>query len=112
MLQQAKSIRVATKTRRRSIEGKFNSLADRWERETSSLSSPARKAAHPAYQEIIKMGPSAVPLILNRMKSKGGHWFWALSKLTGESPIPRESHGRISEVRKAWLQWGRERGHC
>ena len=95
-----------------SLEEDFNLLATQWERETSLLSSPRSKAEHPAYQAIIQIGDKAIPLILNRMQERGGHWFWALSKLTGVSPIPQESHGRISEMRDAWLAWGRERGYC
>jgi hypothetical protein len=90
----------------------FNVLAEQWERETSHLSSPSRKAVHPAYQAIIRMGADVVPLILQRMKKRGGHWFWALSALTGENPIPKTSHGAISEMRDAWLAWGREREYC
>jgi len=93
-------------------EDEFNLWADMWERETSLLSSPKKKAEHPAYQAIIQMGDNAIPLILDRMRSTGGHWYWALTALTGISPIPQGSHGIMSEMRDAWLAWGRERGYC
>lgn len=98
------------------LEKQFTSLADQWERETSPLSSPTRKAAHPAYREIVNLGKAApelvAPLILRRMKRRGGHWFWALSEITRDNPIPPEAHGNVAAMREAWLQWGSERGYC
>ena len=94
------------------IRGQFDALADQWERETSILSSPSRKAAHPSHQAIIAMGPAVVPLILRRMKQQGGHWFLALAQLTGEDPIPSALHGHVCDMREAWLQWGNKRGYC
>jgi hypothetical protein len=89
----------------------FNVLADRWEQETTILSSPKAKSFHPCYQEIIKMGKRAVPMILRRMADRGGHWFWALSELTGENPIPATAKGDIAAMREAWLKWGKAHGH-
>jgi hypothetical protein len=94
------------------LQEQFNSLADRWEQETSQLSSPSRKAQHPAHQAIIEMGPLVVPLILRRMDRQGGHWFWALTQLAGENPIPPAMHGKIADMRAAWVQWGTKRGYC
>ena len=92
---------------------RFDLLADQWEAETSLLSSPTRAMLHPAFQEIISMGDTiAVPLILQRMKKRGGHWFWALSRLTGKNPIPKESHGHIATMQNAWIAWGNKRGYC
>ena len=39
------------------IANRFEELASLWERETSMLSSPTRKASHPAYRAIVAMGP-------------------------------------------------------
>ena len=55
------------------------------------------------------MGPTALPLILERLDSKGGHWFWALQHISGEDPISPEDAGNYEKMREAWLQWGRER---
>ena len=57
---------------------RFEALADRWREETFFLSRSDLKNAHPALQEIISMGPPMVPLILERMRYQGGHWFEAL----------------------------------
>ena len=51
---------------------RFQELADRWQEETVFLSNSGRKNAHPAHQEIISMGEPVVPLILERMRSRGG----------------------------------------
>lgn len=90
---------------------RFLTLKAKWEAETAMLSSTTEISMHPAYQQIIGMGPSAVPLILSEMKKELGHWFWALKSITGEDPVPPEQRGRIKEMTKAWLRWGRENGY-
>src|SRR5437879_2039219 len=69
-------------TRRR-----FEALSSRWHNETALLSSISEKAMHPAYQAIIGIGREAVPHILHELQKQPGHWFWALSAITGENPI-------------------------
>lgn len=90
---------------------KFLRLKAQWEAETAMLSSTTEISMHPAYQEIIGMGPSAIPLILSDMKKELGHWFWALKAITGEDPVSPEQRGRIKEMTEAWLRWGREKGY-
>ena len=90
---------------------RFQELADRWQEETVFLSNSGRKNAHPAQQEIISMGEPVVPLILERMRSRGGHWFEALQQITGARPVPPESQGRIKEMTQAWLEWGERNGY-
>jgi uncharacterized membrane protein YhaH (DUF805 family) len=57
------------------------------------------------------MGEEAIPLILRRMRDRGGHWFWALSLLAQVDPVPQESRGKIAAMRSAWIQWGYKRGY-
>ena len=90
---------------------RFNKLADQWQEETVFLSNSDRKNAHPGLQEIISMGQPVVPLILERMRSQGGHWFEALQQITGARPVPPESRGRIKEMTQAWLDWGELNGY-
>ena len=90
---------------------RFEALADEWERDTVLLSSSTQAARHPAHQEIISMGEAAVPLILRRMESQGGHWFHALHTITGARPVPPESRGRIREMTEVWLDWGERNGY-
>jgi hypothetical protein len=68
-------------------------------------------ASHPAYQEIIGMGQKVVPLLLTELKRKPDFWFVALREITGENPVPPESAGRIEEMARAWLKWGRSKGY-
>jgi hypothetical protein len=90
-------------------QAKFNRLALQWARETRHVSSVTKLSLHPAYQQIIGMGPAAVPLILQRLMNSGGHWLWALNAITGEDPPPTDA--TFDEAVQAWLTWGRERGH-
>ena len=87
---------------------RFFNLKDEWEADTVVLSSITEICIHPAYQQIIGMGPMAIPLILNEMSQKQGHWFWALKAITGEDPVFPEQRGRMMEMTEAWLQWGSE----
>ena len=91
---------------------KFQKLAEQWEEETFFLSRSDRAIAHPVHQEIINLGQPAVPLILERMRSQGGHWFEALEQITGEDPVSPADYGNIAAMQNSWLQWGEDRGHA
>lgn len=90
---------------------RFLSLKKEWEDNTAHLSSVTEIAMHPAYQKIIGMGPVAIPLILEEMKKKPGHWFWALKSITGEDPVLPEKRGKIKQMTEAWREWGRKQGY-
>ncbi len=94
----------------RQLEQLFARLAAEWKQETRYLSSTTAIATHPAYQRIIGLGPQVIPLILADLKQEPSHWFWALSALTGENPVPAADQGRISAMTAAWLQWGIDTG--
>jgi len=89
---------------------RFSDLADEWRRDTAPLSSVARMALHPAYQEVIGMGQAALPMILAELAREPGHWFWALRAITGENPVTEEDAGDLLRMRDAWIRLGRERG--
>lgn len=90
---------------------KFCKLKKRWESDTAYLSSVSEIVLHSSYQQIIGIGKEAIPLILNEMVKKPGHWFWALNAITGVNPISQEKEGKIKEMTKAWLNWGRQEGY-
>jgi hypothetical protein len=92
-----------------SEDEEFEELARTWERETAIESFPHRKAMHPAYQQILAMGPDVVPLVLRRLERRPGHWFWALRFLTREDPAKGVDNMR--EARMAWIAWGRRHGY-
>lgn len=84
---------------------KFYELKSRWEEETAVLSSIADISMHPAYQQIIGMGPAALPMIMRELIMAPQHWFWALKAISGEDPVPAEKRGRLADMAQAWLIW-------
>ncbi len=93
------------------LKEQFEKLADEWREETKYLSFTQQIAMHSAYQRIIGLGESAIPLILEELSNFGGHWYWALNSITGENPVKKEDRGNISLTKKAWLEWGTEQGY-
>lgn len=90
----------------RNHEERFRELADQWKRERDHYSSSTTTiASHPAYQEIIRIGKEAVPLIIAELKKHPDHWFTALHQITGAGPVPEESRGNLKEIAKAWIEW-------
>ncbi len=93
------------------IRDKFLLLAGIWSFERSNVSSFRKdRLSHPAYQEIIKMGMVVVPFILKDLDDRLDDWFDALEHIAGENPVPKESYGKLSEMRTIWQLWGEERG--
>lgn len=88
---------------------KFRKLADQWRKDTRHISSLSKLSMHPAYQKIIGMGYDALPLILNELKEKGGHWLWALHAITDEDPAPEGATFRGAVA--AWIAWGKTEGY-
>ena len=89
------------------LEPTFERLAAQWRDETEHFSFVARRLQHPAYQQILQLGPDVVPLILREMQQRPDQWFAALRQLTGEDPVPPGS--TVSNAVDAWLSWGKER---
>lgn len=89
----------------------FERLADEWVRERPRGVDLHFTTEHPAYQQIIAMGPPAVPWLLQRLAERPDHWFPALYRITGARPVPPESRGRFREMTAAWLEWGRQQGY-
>lgn len=92
------------------LETRFRQLARKWINETEYLSSAARMAEHPTYQEIIQLGQPAVPLLLAELRRRPDFWFAALRAITGENPVPPQSAGKVKDMAAAWLAWGQAKG--
>jgi hypothetical protein len=95
-------------------EAKFDRLTQEWRAAAGVHSSVMKIAMHPAYQQMIGMGATALPFIFARLLSEPDepdHWFWALASISAENPVPKESRGRIAEMARAWLFWGEEKGY-
>ncbi len=93
------------------LEQTFNSLVKQWKEDTINLSSMQKMVLHPAYQQIIGLGPKAISLILNELKNEPDFWFWALRALARANPVTDNMAGDISTMTRVWLEWGREHGY-
>ena len=92
------------------LAARFRELAERWERETWMLSNTDQALAHPAHKAIVRLGDQAVPLILERMQTRGGRWYHALHAITKANPVHPADHGNVAAIQHAWLRWGRDHG--
>lgn len=92
------------------LRRRFRELADRWCEETEFHSTISARYLHPAYQEVIGMGPDALPLLLEDLAASRSDWFWALRAISGENPVPSEERGQINRMTERWLSWGHEHG--
>lgn len=85
------------------VEVRFANLRDQWTRETATVSSARKIVMHAAYQQIIGLGPQAVPLIIDELRREPGHWFWALTCIVGED------HGAgatdLATAAGLWIDW-------
>jgi hypothetical protein len=93
------------------VEDRFRRLAPIWLAETAYVSSSSDLVAHPAFQEIVGMGPAVIPLLLRELEHCTGHWHRALRRLTGADPVPAADRGNIEKAVEAWQRWGREYGY-
>src|SRR5207247_93743 len=93
------------------VESKFRKLSERWKSETCFLSSMSEAAAHPAYQEIIRLGQDVVPFLLRDMEVNHTHWFAALRAITSANPVPAGAAGNIPKMVEAWLSWAKDNGY-
>ena len=85
------------------LEQRFDELVEQWVRVRRGAS--VRVHEHPAYGEILAMGPAVIPLILRHWRDHGWHWQRLLRELTGEDPVPAGEHDRWW-TRELWLKWG------
>lgn len=91
------------------LEKRFRELAEKWERETGSLSSVTKRVMHPSYQAIVGMGEQVVPILLRDLQDNRRDWFWALSAITQENPVDRSDAGRVDKMISAWIAWGKKK---
>lgn len=90
---------------------RFLTLKNAWEAETTFLSTARDICLNSNYQQIVGMGPVAIPLILNEMQRNMGHWFWALNAITGEDPVRFSHKGNMEAMTNDWLAWGKSQGY-
>lgn len=93
------------------LREKFTQLATQWIQDIEGMSSTVEMTKHPAYQEIINMGQSVVPLLLEDLRLNPLYWLPALRQITQENPVKPEQKGKIKQMAEAWLNWGKQKGY-
>jgi hypothetical protein len=93
------------------VEKKFIRLRDQWKANRGHHSDTVSLVIHPAYQQIIGMGPEVIPLLLRELATAPDRWYWALRAITCEDPVPPEARGNSKAMAQAWLKWGKEQGY-
>ncbi|MBP0019524.1 MAG: STAS-like domain-containing protein [Cyanobacteria bacterium SBLK] len=100
-----------TQIKSEEIRKKFIDLASQWTQEVEGLSSTVEMAKHPLYQEIIEMGETVIPLLLEDLQQNPLYWLSALRQITQGNPILPEQRGKVKQMAEAWLNWGRQKGY-
>lgn len=93
------------------VRDRFTRLAAQWKAESVHMSNVAQMALLKSYQSIIGMGDSAIPLLLEELQREPDQWFWALEAITLENPVSPTAGGKVDEMARAWVDWGRHRGY-
>ena len=88
------------------LHTRFMKLAREWSRGTEKHSNLTKIVAHPAYLQIIGMGPEVIPEIIKLLKKGPDHWFVALQALT-QGQDPAEGTETMQGAAKAWIKWVR-----
>jgi len=86
----------------------FRGLANEWRRDTGHMSLMSQRVNHPAYKRILRMGNAAVPLILEELQRRPGHWFHALITLADDNPVPPDFNGTVEDAAALWIAWGQD----
>ena len=94
-----------------SVEKSFRQLAESWNAAVAYQSSTTIRNSHPAYREIIALGPIVIPLLLADMETNHSHWFCALREITGANPVSETIAGNVPKMVQAWLAWAKENGY-
>jgi hypothetical protein len=94
-------------SKRTALRQRFRELAEQWKSECLLTSSTEEMAMHPAYQQIIGIGPDAIPILLEEMQRKPDHWSWALRAISGDNPVKPEHRGKLALIAQDWIEWGK-----
>lgn len=102
------------------VSRKFKLLAQQWRNERGSMSAIDDMSMLPSYQNIIGMGPEALPLILAELRAEGDdpdQWFWALISIAEANDlnapqVAPEDQGNFKKLADAWLAWSEAQGYA
>jgi hypothetical protein len=94
------------------LEQRVQRLLATWREETAVISSSTVLNSHPAYRELIAIGPPVLPYLFRDMEQTyDGHLSRALAEITGARPVQPGEGGKIRLVAERWLNWARENGY-
>lgn len=97
------------------LRATFKHLCEQWGRERMFLSSTTEMVGCPSYGRIVEMGWGVLPLIFEQLQLEGdnpGHWYLALSEITGADPVAEGDYGYMDRIASAWLGWADENGYA
>jgi len=94
------------------VEQRVRRLLATWREETAVISSSTVLVSHPAYRELIALGPAALPYLFRDLEqTRDGHLSGALAEITEAQPVAPGEGGKIRLVAERWLNWARENGY-
>jgi len=82
---------------------RFQSLYEKWERDTRFLSSVDDVIDHDAFKAIVSMSENAVPFILEEISSTPSNLVWALNFIY-QRKISNNPETTIPEACKLWVR--------
>lgn len=80
-------------------------MVARWRAETYYLSSVTAKSEHSAFREIVEMGESAIPWIVEELRRNQDFLFLALHLIVKDDPTSVGAKGNPHKLIEEWLQW-------
>lgn len=93
-----------------SVDESFLELKQQLKSGTEFLSSTNAIAMHPAYQRIVGLGQTVVPLLIRDVEAGAAQWFWALKAITGVDPVDPKHRGNRQLMASDWLLWAKDEG--
>ncbi|GAA2127565.1 hypothetical protein [Nocardioides bigeumensis] len=85
------------------VFAQFSDLRDEWLAATEMVSNVQQMTMHPAYQQMIGLGPQVVPFMIDELRSGPQHYYWALAAIVGTD------HGTgadtMREAAQKWVEW-------
>src|SRR5947209_27453 len=90
------------------IKSRIEALASEWGEhchQTWFSSNLSHYLDHPAYRELVALGPEAVPIIMDHYRRDDLPWEFVLQEITGVRMIDDLSAYNPTEVRQRWLDW-------
>ena len=76
-----------------------------WKKQTKYNSNPDKIFSNKHYLAIIQLGRPVIPLLISDIIRNNNRWFFALEKITGENPVPKNFAGIITAMNNFWITW-------